>query len=105
MLYAQDVIKSRVRLNITDGVQGHGRRRPALEAPADVVKPHEAVYVTTDPVAMDTIGWEVVEKLRAELKLKTLTEAGREPAYIKAAADLGLGVHDRAKITLKEVAI
>jgi hypothetical protein len=59
----------------------------------------------TDPVAMDTIGWEVVEKLRAELKLKTLTEAGREPAYIKAAADLGLGVNDRSKITLTEVAI
>ncbi len=71
----------------------------------EMVKPHEAVYVTTDPVAMDTIGWEIVEKLRADLKLKTLTEAGREPAYIKAAADLGLGVHDRAQIQVKEVTV
>ena len=59
----------------------------------------------TDPVAIDTIGWEVVEKYRADFKLKTLAEVGREPAYIKAAADLGLGIHDRAKIQLSEVAI
>lgn len=103
-MYAQDVIKSRVRLCITDGYKVMADGGPLWKRP-EMVKPHEAVYVSTDPVAMDTIGWEVVEKLRAELKLKTLTEAGREPAYIKAAADLGLGVNDRAKITLKEVAI
>lgn len=103
-MYAQDVIKSRVRLNIADGFKVMADGGPLWKRP-EMVKPHEAVYASTDPVAMDTIGWEVVEKLRSELKLKTLTEAGREPAYIKAAADLGLGVSDRAKITLKEVAI
>ena len=90
-MYAQDVIKSRVRLNIADGFKVMADGGPLWKRP-EMVKPHEAVYASTDPVAMDTIGWEVVEKLRAELKLKTLTEAGREPAYIKAAADLGLGV-------------
>jgi uncharacterized protein (DUF362 family) len=103
-MYAQDVIKSRVRLNIADGFKVMADGGPLWKRP-EMVKPHEAVYASTDPVAMDTIGWEVVEKLRADLNLKTLTEAGREPAYIKAAADLGLGVHERAKITLKEVAI
>jgi uncharacterized protein (DUF362 family) len=103
-MYAQDVIKSRVRLNIADGYKVMADGGPLWKRP-EMVKVHEAVYASTDPVAMDTIGWEVVEKLRAELNLKTLTEAGREPAYIKAAADLGLGVGDRSKITLKEVAI
>jgi uncharacterized protein (DUF362 family) len=103
-MYAQDVIKSRVRLNIADGYKVMADGGPLWKRP-EMVKIHEAVYASTDPVAMDTIGWEVVEKLRAELNLKTLTEAGREPAYIKAAADLGLGVGDRSKITLKEVAI
>lgn len=103
-MYAQDVIKSRVRLNIVDGYKVMADGGPLFKRP-EMVKPHEAVYVSTDAVAMDTIGWEVVEKLRAELKLKTLTQAGREPAYIKAAGDLGLGVSDRSKITLKEVAI
>jgi uncharacterized protein (DUF362 family) len=104
LMYAQDVIKSRVRLCITDGYKVMADGGPLWKRP-EMVKPHESVYVSTDPVAMDTIGWEVVEALRAELKLKTLTEAGREPAYIKAAADLGLGIHERSKITLKEVAI
>ncbi len=103
-MYAQDVIKSRVRLNITDGFKIMADGGPLWKRP-EMVKVHEAVYVSTDPVAMDVIGWELVEKLRAELKLKTLTEANREPAYIKAAGDLGLGVFERAQIQLKEVTI
>jgi hypothetical protein len=54
---------------------------------------------------MDVVGWELVDKLRATLGLKSLADAGREPAYIKAAADLGLGVFERSNITVKEVAI
>jgi uncharacterized protein (DUF362 family) len=104
VMYAQDVIKSRVRLCISDGYKVMADGGPLWKRP-EMVKPHEAVYASTDPVALDVIGWEIVEKLRAELKLKTLTEAGREPAYIKAAGDLGLGVFERAKIDLKEVAI
>jgi uncharacterized protein (DUF362 family) len=104
LMYAQDVIKSRVRLCITDGYKVMADGGPLWKRP-EMVKPHEAVYASTDPVAMDVIGWEIVEKLRAELKLKSLTEAGREPAYIKAAGDLGLGVFERSKITLKEVAV
>ncbi|MBX3259088.1 MAG: DUF362 domain-containing protein [Labilithrix sp.] len=104
LLYAQDVVKSRVRLCIADGFKVMADGGPLYKRP-EFVKPHDAVYVSTDPVAIDTIGWEVVEKYRADFKLKTLTEVGREPAYIKAAADLGLGIHERAKIHLKEVTV
>jgi len=104
LMYAQDVIKSRVRLCIADGFKVMADGGPLYKRP-EFVKAHEAVYASTDPVAIDTIGWEVVEKYRADFKLKTLTEVGREPAYIKAAADLGLGIHERAKILLKEVAV
>jgi uncharacterized protein (DUF362 family) len=104
LLYAQDVIKSRVRLCIADGFKVMADGGPLYKRP-EFVKPHEAVYVSTDPVAIDTIGWEVLEKYRADFKLKSLTDAGREPAYIKTAADLGLGVHDRSKIVLKELTV
>ncbi len=104
LMYAQDVIKSRVRLCISDAFKVMADGGPLWKRP-EMVKPHEAIYVSTDPVALDTVGWEVVDKLRAELKLKPLKDAGREPAYIKAAADLGLGIHDRAQIQVKEVAI
>ena len=104
LMYAQDVIKSRVRLCIADGFKVMADGGPLWKRP-EMVKPHEALYVSTDPVAIDQIGWEIVEKFRAELKLKTLTEAGREPAYIKAAADVGLGIAERSQIQLKEVAL
>lgn len=104
LLYAQDVIKSRVRLIIADGYKVIPDGGPLWKRP-ELVQRHEAVYASTDPVAMDVIGWEVVEQYRKKINVKTLAEAGREPHYIKAAADLGLGVFERDKIQLKEVAI
>jgi uncharacterized protein (DUF362 family) len=103
-LYAQDVVKSRVRLNIIDGF-----KLIYDEGPLDTNKkrrvPHEAVYATTDPVAMDVIGWGVVEKWRKENGLPTLKDASREPTYIRIAGELGLGVFDKNRMTLREVAI
>jgi hypothetical protein len=104
LLYAQDVVKSRVRLNITDGFKLMADGGPLWRQPRFVF-PHESVYVTTDPVAMDAIGLDLVEKSRAEHKLPSLTAAGRPAAYIQAAADLGLGIADRSQIQLKTVAI
>jgi len=104
LLYAQDVIKSRVRLCITDGFKLMAHGGPLYKQP-QYVYPHESVYVTTDPVAMDTIGAELIDKVRVEKGLRTLAAEGRAPAYIKAAADLGLGVGDRAQIQLKEITI
>jgi len=104
LMFAQDVIKSRVRLNIADAFKVMADGGPLYKRP-EMVKTHEAIYVSTDPVAIDTIGWEVVEKLRADLNLKSLAEVGREPAYIKAAASLGLGIHERSQIQLKEVTV
>jgi len=101
-LYAHEAIKSRVRLHITDGykVMYDG-------GPVEVISyvPHEAVYVATDPVAMDTFGWELVDKIRKEKGMKSLKDVGRDPAYIPAAADLGLGIGDRAKITVKDFTV
>ncbi len=104
LLYAQDVIRSRVRLNITDGFKLMADGGPLWKKPEFVI-PHESVYVTTDPVAMDAIGWDLVEEARKKFALKTLTEARRIPAYIRAAADLGLGIEDRKQIRLREATI
>ncbi|MEO7111542.1 MAG: DUF362 domain-containing protein [Polyangiaceae bacterium] len=104
MLYAQDVIKSRVRLCIVDAFQVMANGGP-LDKQPQYRYPYESVFASTDPVAMDTLGWEIVETFRAKAKLPTLTAEGRPPAYIKAAGDLGLGINDRSKIQLKEVTI
>jgi uncharacterized protein (DUF362 family) len=104
ILAAQDVLRSRLRLCIADGFKLMANGGPLYKHPEYVV-PHEAVYVSTDPVAMDSIGWAEVEKARATFRLKTLADEGRAPLYIQAAADLGIGIADPAKITLKEVVL
>jgi uncharacterized protein (DUF362 family) len=104
VLYAHEILKSRVRLHITDGFKIIYDQGPLDKNPKRRI-PHGAVYVSTDPVAMDTIGWQVIEKARKDNGMKTLAGAGREPTYIAKAADLGVGVHDKNKIRLQEIAI
>jgi hypothetical protein len=103
-LYAQDVVKSRVRLHLIDGF-----KVIYDEGPLDTNKkrrvPYEAVYATTDPVAMDMVGWAVIEEHRKNNGLPTLKDAGREPSYIRIAGELGLGVADLNRIRVRDVRI
>jgi hypothetical protein len=104
ILAAQDALRSRLRLCISDGFKLMAHGGPLYKQPQYVV-PHESVYASTDPVALDVIGWQALEKARSGLGLKTLTDEGRPPAYLQAAADMGVGIADTAKITLREVTI
>ncbi|MGD0675552.1 MAG: DUF362 domain-containing protein [Polyangiaceae bacterium] len=104
ILSAQDVLRTRLRLCILDGFKVMAHGGPLYKHP-EYVAPHESVYASTDPVALDAIGWGEVEKARSRFGLKTLTDEGRPPAYIHAAADLGVGVADVGQITLRDVAI
>jgi uncharacterized protein (DUF362 family) len=104
LLAAQDVLRSRIRLCIVDGFKLMANGGPLYKQP-QYVKPHEAVYVSTDPVAVDAVGWEAVENARSAFGLKSLTDEGRPPAYIRAAADLGLGIADPKKITFREITL
>jgi uncharacterized protein (DUF362 family) len=101
-LYAQSAIKSRVTLHVVDAFKliydgGPLDRKPMCRVP------HEAIYVSTDPVALDVIGWGEVEKLRRDKGLPSLKSAGREPSYIRIAADFGLGLYDLDRIHVREV--
>jgi uncharacterized protein (DUF362 family) len=101
-LYAQEVVRTRVALHVIDAFQVIYDEGPIDVNPRRRV-PHDSVYVSTDPVALDVIGWELVEKLRKDNGLPTLQQAGREPSYIRVAGDLGLGVFERASISLREI--
>ncbi len=104
ILAAQDVLRSRLRLCVLDGFKLMAHGGPLWKQPQYVV-PHEAVYASTDPVAVDSIGWGEVEKARAGFGLKTLKDEKREPAYIAAAESLGVGIADPKKITLREITL
>jgi uncharacterized protein (DUF362 family) len=100
-LWTLDEIRSRVRLNVIDGTAVLYDGGPKFNRAALV--PHECVYATADPVAMDAIAYELIELLRAENGLKTLAEVRRPPRFLELAADLGLGVADRRLITLETI--
>ncbi|HEU4407650.1 MAG TPA: DUF362 domain-containing protein [Polyangiaceae bacterium] len=103
-LYAQDVIKSRVRLCVTDGFKLTYDGGPLDKKPECRI-PHEAVYVATDPVAMDAFGANLVDKIRRDKGMRTLKDVKRDPSYIRVASELGLGVADLNALRLKEVAL
>lgn len=104
LLYAQDVIKSRVRLNIADAFKTMPDGGPLGKRP-EYNKVYESIFASTDPVAIDAVGWEVIDKQRVEAKLKPLADVGLEPYYIKIGQDLGLGIADRARIQLSEFTV
>jgi uncharacterized protein (DUF362 family) len=96
-------IRSRMRLTICDATTAMYEGGPGY-------KPEHSwnantLLVSTDPVALDHTGWQIIERKRAEKKWKTLEAEERAPHYIATAADGDhrLGTNDVQKISLIEV--
>jgi uncharacterized protein (DUF362 family) len=104
LLYNYPVLQSRVRLHIADAYKIIYDGGPLDKYPERRI-PHGALYASTDPVALDTVGWDVIEDARKKNGLPTLARVKREPAYIATAAELGIGIHDRNKIRLRDIAL
>jgi hypothetical protein len=65
-------------------------------------------------VALDHVGWEVIDAKRVSAGMKELFEATpdkfstfahRQPEHVEIAGALGLGVWDRAKIDLRQLKV
>jgi uncharacterized protein (DUF362 family) len=100
-LVACPVIHDKLRLNVVDGTlaQCHGGpgRAPRW------AWPFGGFLASTDPVAVDAVGRQILEARRKEVGLPPLASEGREPAHIAGAAKLGLGVADLGRIERAEV--
>jgi uncharacterized protein (DUF362 family) len=95
-LNSHPFIKDKLRLIVCDALKAQYHGGPAF-------KPQWAwdfrgMLIGTDPVALDRIGAQIIEKKRNEVNMASLKEAGREPKYIQTAASLGLGVDDPSLI-------
>ena len=64
-----------------------------------------ALLMSRDPVALDYVGWQILEQKRAEKGMKSLRALGRSPDYIATAADPKhrLGTNDPNQIEVAEV--
>jgi uncharacterized protein (DUF362 family) len=100
MLYNHPIVTSRVRLHITDAFKVMYDKGPLDKDPKTRI-PHGALYVCTDPIAMDTMGVKILNDERKARNLPSLKDAGREPRYIQTGADLGLGIHDLNQIRMQ----
>ncbi len=100
-LSAQPRIRGKLRLNVVDGsiAQCHGGPSRAPHW----AWPFSGFLASTDPVAIDAVGWRLIEARRKDVGLPTLTREAREPRHIAAASGLGLGVADPARIETVEV--
>ncbi|MBN2090841.1 DUF362 domain-containing protein [candidate division KSB1 bacterium] len=69
--------------------------------------PYSGLIFGKDMVAIDQIGWEIIEEKRRVQGLKSLKDVSREPTYIAkaASADYQLGFNNRQQIELIEESI
>ena len=95
-------IRSKLRLTICDATTACFEGGPSFK-PEFTWRPN-ALIVSQDPVALDTIGWQEIERKRSEMGLKRLEEEKRAPSYIATAADdeHRLGINDPRRITVVE---
>jgi len=95
-IVAHPLVRKKLRLTVVDGSTGQCHGGPARSP--RWAWPYQGFLASTDTVALDAVGWEILEARRKEVGLRSLTEEGREPRYIRQAADMGLGVADPEKI-------
>jgi len=95
-LSRQPLIHGKLRLNVVDASLGQCNGGPS-RVPR-FAWPFAGFLASTDPVALDAVGWRLIEARRHELGLPTLAAEHREPRYIAEAQKLGLGTANLARI-------
>jgi uncharacterized protein (DUF362 family) len=104
------VIRNKVVLNILDGIKGLYHGGPG--AKPQFVWEHKTMYFATDPVALDHIGWNVIDEKRVAVGMKRLVDdkpdqfshyVHRQPEHVEIAGAMGLGEWDEKKIDLRRV--
>jgi uncharacterized protein (DUF362 family) len=109
-IVSHPLIRSKAVLQVLDGLNAVFQGGPS--ARRQNVWQYGALFFATDPVALDRIGWRIVDDKRVEKGLPPVAETGRsgknptkteafdfrQPQHIAGAGALGLGEYDRAKI-------
>jgi len=94
-------IREKTRLIVADLLRPQCNGGPGLRA--QFAWDYGGIMVGTDPVAVDTVGLQILEARRKEMGLPSLEEAGRPPRHVSAAAKIGIGQGDPSKIKIVNV--
>lgn len=90
-------VRSRLRLHIMNGLKGIFAKGPGPTTPQFQWE-HNRIMFSFDPVAVDTIGAELVDRARAEHGGQAFRRDPRPLRYLATAAERGLGTDDPARI-------
>lgn len=98
-------IRTRMRLTICDATTACFEGGPAYKP--QYCWQQDALIASQDPVALDTIGWQIIERKRAEHGLPTLQAEQRAPQWLATAADPQhrLGNNNPQRIDCVETAV
>ncbi|MCX8160079.1 MAG: DUF362 domain-containing protein [Candidatus Saccharicenans sp.] len=88
-LFETKPVREKHRLTILDALRVQYHRGPSYH-PQWLAIARKLIF-SLDPVAADTVGWKLIEELRAKKGLPSLKEEGREPGYLMTAEKLNLG--------------
>jgi uncharacterized protein (DUF362 family) len=100
-LYEIPLFRQKTRLVICDALDAQYEGGPPFKPQWSW--PMNSLLLVVDGVALDRVGWEIIEKKRKEMNRPSLKEIGREPAYILTAGKKGLGQSDLAQIEWKKI--
>jgi uncharacterized protein (DUF362 family) len=102
---SQSLTRQRATLHIVDGLIGVYQGGPGMSNPTWSTWPCRSLFLATDPVALDLVGWEAIDAKRVQsgwlpvARMERQVEAGRgteafdrrQPEHVLLAGILGLG--------------
>lgn len=116
---AMEPFRRKVVLNILDGLIGVYEGGPIIYYDSWSTWECKSLFFATDPVALDHVGWDVIDTERARHGWQPVAEMGvagnnrsgteqhylRQPEHVERAGRLGLGVFDSERIEYRKTEV
>jgi uncharacterized protein (DUF362 family) len=107
---SQPLVRKKVVLHLIDGLEGCYEGGPVPDSSRFFFTP-KTLWLGTDPVALDAVGFQVIESKRLKKGLPSLRESagyysGRRPVdHIDLAAKKGVGTSDPDRIKVEKISL
>ena len=100
-LYQINLIRQKTRLTICDALDAQYEGGPPFKP--QWTWPFNGLLIGVDGVALDRVGWQIIESKRKEKDFPDLATVGRKPEYILTAGQKGIGQSDLSKINWQKI--